>query len=123
MSTILVVDDEKGILRIVREVFTSLGHSVETATDGREGIRKFDERSFDLVITDMLMPGIDGHGVVAHIRRSENNSIPVIAISGTPWLVNRSDFNAVLAKPFALTQLVETVDALLPVFPRAAVGI
>jgi CheY-like chemotaxis protein len=122
MSAILVIDDEKGILKIVHEVLTKLGYEVDTAADGREGIRKFSESSFDLVITDIRMPHIDGHGVVAHIRRSENNSIPVIAVSGTPWLVNNDKFDLVLAKPFALSQLIETIHSLVPVFPKAAFG-
>lgn len=122
MASILVIDDEKGILQIVHEVLTRLGHEVETAIDGLEGIRKFGDGRFDLVITDIRMPRIDGHGVVAHIRRSENHSIPVIAISGTPWLVNKGDFDMVLEKPFAITQLVESIHSLVPFFPRAAVG-
>ena len=122
MSAILVIDDEKGILQVVHEVLTRLGHEVETATDGLEGIRKFGDGNFDLVITDIRMPHIDGHGVVTHIRRSENHSIPVIAISGTPWLVKNDDFDLVLAKPFALAQLVESIHSLVPVFSRAAVG-
>ena len=71
MSTVLVIDDEKGILQIIRQVLTRFGHSVETATGGQEGIRKFDGGSFDIVITDIRMPGVDGNGVVNHIRKSE----------------------------------------------------
>ncbi len=56
MSTVLVIDDEKGILQIIRQVLTRFGHNVETATDGQEGIRKFDDGSFDIVITDIRMP-------------------------------------------------------------------
>ena len=52
MSTVLVIDDEKGILQIIRQVLTRFGHNVETATDGQEGIRKFDDGSFDIVITE-----------------------------------------------------------------------
>ena len=122
MSTILVIDDEKGILRIIHQLLTDLGHDVETATNGQEGLRKFDRGSFDIVITDIRMPGIDGHGVVEHIRKSENQSIPVIAISGTPWLVDSNDFDMVLAKPFPLKKLVESIQLLVPAVSRAAVG-
>ena len=83
MPTVLVIDDENGILQLIRQALTSFGHNVETATDGQEGIRKFDDGSFDIVITDIRMPGIDGNGVVDHIRKSEKQSVPVIAISGT----------------------------------------
>ena len=122
MSTVLVIDDEKGILQIIRQALTKFGHNVETATDGQEGIRKFDDGSFDIVITDIRMPGIDGNGVVKHIRKSDKQSIPVIGISGTPWLIENNAFDMVLAKPFPLKKLVESIGSLETVPPRAAVG-
>ena len=122
MSSVLVIDDEKGILQIICQVLTRFGYNVETATDGQEGIRKFDGGSFDIVITDIRMPGIDGNGVVNHIRKSEKQSIPVIAISGTPWLMEGSGFDKILAKPFPMKELVESIGSLVPVSPRAAVG-
>ena len=122
MSTVLVIDDEKGILQIMRQALTKFGHNVETAADGQEGIRKFDDGSFDIVITDIRMPGIDGNGVVKHIRNSDKQSIPVIAISGTPWLMESNAFDMVLAKPFPLKKLAESIGALVTVPPRAAVG-
>ena len=122
MSTILVIDDEKGILQIIRQALIKFGHNVETAGDGQEGIRKFDDGSFDIVITDIRMPGIDGNGVVQHIRKSDKQSIPVIAISGTPWLMENSAFDMVIAKPFPLKKLVESIGSLVTVAPRAAVG-
>jgi len=122
MSTVLVIDDEKGILQIIRQALTKFGHNVETAADGQEGIRKFDDGSFDIVITDIRMPGIDGNGVVKHIRNSEKQSIPVIAISGTPWLMESNAFDMVLAKPFPLKKLVESIGSLVAMPPRAAVG-
>ena len=122
MSTILVIDDERGILQLIHQTLTKYGHDVETADDGQEGIRKFDGGSFDIVITDIRMPGIDGNGVVEHIRKSKRQSIPVIAISGTPWLRDADDFDMVLSKPFPLKQLVESIRSLLPVPPRAAMG-
>ena len=122
MPTALVIDDEKGILQIIRQALTKSGLDVETATDCQEGIRKFDDGSFDIVITDIRMPGIDGNGVVNHIQKSEKQSIPVIAISGTPWLGESSAFDVVLAKPFTLKKLVESVGSLVPVPCRAAMG-
>jgi CheY-like chemotaxis protein len=122
MSTILVIDDEKGILQLMHQALTKYGHNVETADDGREGIRKFDDGSFDIVITDIRMPVIDGNGVVAHIRKSEKQSIPVIAISGTPWLLGSGSFDMVLSKPFSLKQLIESIRSLAPVPPMAAMG-
>ena len=122
MSTILVIDDEKGILQLMHQALTQYGHNVETADDGQEGIRKFDDGSFDIVITDIRMPGIDGNGVVEHIRNSKRQTVPVIAISGTPWLRKTDDFDMVLSKPFPVKQLIESIRSLVPMPPRAAVG-
>ncbi len=122
MSTILVIDDEKGILQLMHEALTIYGHKVETADDGLEGIRKFDDGCFDIVITDIRMPVIDGNGVAAHIRKSENQSIPVIGISGTPWLLEADYFDMVLSKPFALKQLLKSIRSLLSVPPKMAMG-
>jgi len=114
MSTVLVIDDEKFVLDIVKIALTKFGHDVETAVDGRQGIEKFDEGSFDLVITDIRMPGLDGRGVADHIRRSQRQSTPIIAISATPWLIGDklSDFDSILPKPFTLQTLVDTVNSL-----------
>ena len=122
MSTILVIDDEKGILQLMHQALTKYGHNVETADDGQEGIRKFDDGCFDIVITDIRMPVIDGNGVVAHIRKSEKQSVPVIAISGTPWLLDVDNFDRVLPKPFLLKQLIESIQSLAPMPPRAAMS-
>ena len=122
MSTILVIDDEKGILQLMHQALTKYGHIVETADDGQEGIRKFDDGCFDIVITDIRMPLIDGNGVAAHIRKSEKQSVPVIAISGTPWLLKADNFDMVLPKPFLLKQLIESIRSLAPVPPRAAMS-
>jgi CheY-like chemotaxis protein len=122
MSTILVIDDEKGILQLMHEALTTYGHKVETADDGLEGIRKFDDGCFDIVITDIRMPVIDGNGVAAHIRKSEKQCIPVIGISGTPWLLEADNFDMVLSKPFALKQLLKSIRSLLSVSPRMTMG-
>jgi DNA-binding response OmpR family regulator len=112
MCTILVIDDEKCILGVIQEALTRFGHNVEIAFDGVEGIKKFDDGSYDIVITDMCMPRLDGKGVVQHIRKSRRNFIPVLGISGTPWQALDSGFDAVLSKPFPLQDLVESVNKL-----------
>ena len=102
MHNILVIDDEQSIAFLTTIALSKSGFNVEKASDGLEGIKKFDEGHFDLVITDILMPGIDGNGVVRHIRNSRRQSTPVIGVSGTPWLLEDSDFDAVLSKPSSI---------------------
>jgi CheY-like chemotaxis protein len=109
MSTILVIDDEKGILQLIYQALTRFGYKVETAVDGQEGINKFDGGNFDIVITDIRMPGVDGNGVAKHIRNSSRQSTPVIAISGTPWQSEAKNFDMILPKPLPLKKLVDSI--------------
>jgi len=109
MQNILVIDDEESIVSLFTMALIRFGFSVETALDGIEGIKKFDEGNYDLVITDIQMPALDGNGVVKHIRNSEKRYTPVIANSGTPWLLVNGDFDAVLSKPTSIKTLVDTV--------------
>ncbi len=116
---ILVIDDEKSILNVVRQKLTKFGYKVEIASDGKEGIRKFNEERFDLVITDILMPGIDGNDIVQHIRSSDKQSTPIIGLSGTPWLLEDSEFDIVFAKPFPLNNLVDAIYDLSSITSKA----
>jgi DNA-binding response OmpR family regulator len=109
MSLILVIEDEKGIQSILEAVLSRYGHCVTTAADGKEGIQKFDNGNFDMVITDVVMPEVGGLGVLQHIRGSSRHSVPIIGMSGTPWLMDGSDFDMVIDKPFPLQKLVDSV--------------
>jgi CheY-like chemotaxis protein len=112
MGSVLVIEDEKGILGLIEAALTRFGHRVETAPDGREGIRKYDQGSFDVVITDYLMPELDGRSVLQHIRGSAHGRTPIVGMSGTPWLLQGAGFDLILTKPFPLKQLVEAVQHL-----------
>ncbi len=123
MSTILVIDDEKGILQLIHQALTRFGYKVETAVDGQEGIKKFDGGNFDIVITDISMPGVDGNGVAKHIRNSNRQSIPVIAISGTPWQSEAKNFDLILPKPLPLKKLVDSIRSFGTIPSHAAASI
>lgn len=112
MTNILVIDDEKSIARMLFQALTKYGYNVETATGGQEGIKKFDQGFADLVITDVLMPGINGNDVARHIRNSSRKSTPIIGISGTPWFLENDDFDVVLSKPFSIKLLIDAVKCL-----------
>ena len=116
MGSILVIEDEKGILGLIEAALVRFGHRVETARDGREGIQKFDGGSFDMVITDYVMPEVNGQAVLQHIRNSSRHRTPIIGMSGTPWLLQGTGFDLVLAKPFPLNKLVDSVRTLSGAF-------
>lgn len=120
MASVLVIEDDRNIRELIQAALTRFGHRVETAGDGREGLRTFDAGAFDIVITDFLLPDVDGAAVVSHIRRSHSGRhMPAIGISGTPWLMQDAGFDLVLAKPFPLRQLLDAVNRLV-MPPQAA---
>jgi CheY-like chemotaxis protein len=109
MYRILVIDDEKTILDVIKIVLSRTGFKVEIALNGREGIQKFDSGQFDLVITDIQMPGLDGRDIVDYIHNSDRPYTPIIGISGSPWLLENIQFDAVLAKPFHFEDLINSI--------------
>ena len=113
MESVLIIDDEQAILQVFDYVLTRSGYDVETAADGREGLQKFLDGRFDLVVTDVLLQGMDGRDVLKQIRSSEKRRTPVIGISGTPWLLDNAGFDQVLEKPFSIHHLVASVQGLI----------
>ena len=109
MCLVLAIDDEKAILDMLKRALILFGFEVKIALSGEEGIEKFDNSNIDIVITDVLMPGIDGIGVLNHIRSSARADIPVIGISGTPWLLQQEKFDLILDKPFSIKALIDSV--------------
>jgi DNA-binding response OmpR family regulator len=112
MVKILVVDDEQEIRAMLAMALSRQGWGVETAANGIEGICKFDREAFDLVITDIQMPMLDGRGLVRHIRSSERPRTPTLGLTGTPWALADSGFDGVLAKPLPLKTLYAEVRRL-----------
>lgn len=113
MLDVLLVDDEPIVLNVLKQILIRLGHRVETAQAGEKGIVMFDRHPFDLVITDMVMAGMDGDRVAGHIRRSKRPETPIIGMSGTPWLLRGSTFNSVIPKPFTIEALQNAIHEAL----------
>jgi putative nucleotidyltransferase with HDIG domain len=78
---ILIIDDEEYILNLSKDILSKSNYVVKTATDGINGLKLFEKEPFDLILTDMKMPGMDGFEVIRQIR-SDNKEIPVIVITG-----------------------------------------
>jgi len=112
MCRVLIIDDDEAICNLLLYAFSQNGIEAEIAINGREGLDRFNEEHFDLVITDMLMPGINGNSVARHIRASSRPQTPIIGISATAWLLDRNDFNAVFEKPMSIHALLDTVKSL-----------
>jgi DNA-binding NtrC family response regulator len=81
MADILIIDDEKAIRKTLMEILSFEGYKIEEASDGEEGLKKFKERSYDLVLCDIKMPKLDG---IEFLQKAGeiNADVPVIMISG-----------------------------------------
>ena len=101
MATILVVDDEKSIRRVLEIALAKKGYNVLTAKNGAEGIYLAQNNQIDLVITDIRMPGMDGNQVCKEIQ-GINANIKFIGISGTPWFMDGDLFDYTFTKPFSI---------------------
>src|SRR6478752_4920129 len=81
MSNILIIDDEKAIRKTLSEILSYEGYKIEEASDGEEGLKKFKEKTFDVVLCDIKMPKLDGIEFLDKVREI-NPDVPVIMISG-----------------------------------------
>ena len=81
MAAILIIDDEKSIRKTLTEILTYEGYKVDEAGDGEEGLKKFREKSYDLVLCDIKMPKLDGIEFLEKAKQI-NADTPIIIISG-----------------------------------------
>lgn len=120
MSAILVADDQKGIRDILRKVLIEAGHDVAEAEDGAAALALFRARTFDLVVTDIIMPEMEGIEIIATMKR-EQPDIKILAMSGggrarvMDFLVvaKKAGADAILEKPFRKNELLDRVAELL----------
>jgi signal transduction histidine kinase len=81
MARVLLVDDELRNLRLLESLLEPLGLELHTATDGRTALSRIEELSPDLVLLDLVMPGLDGIDVLTHLRASGKEHVPVIVVT------------------------------------------
>ncbi|HSS44029.1 MAG TPA: response regulator transcription factor [Thermoanaerobaculia bacterium] len=116
MSRVLVVDDEAGIRKVVRDALERAGHEVETATDGEDALQILKEADFALVVTDLNMPRLDGLALVRRIRK--DLSVPILVLTVRQEereKVRLLDAGAddYVTKPFGVAELLARARALL----------
>jgi DNA-binding response OmpR family regulator len=120
MARVLILEDDGALGIIMRSALEDGGHEVLVAADGRIGLRVFGASKFDLVITDMLMPDMDGIEIVRTLR-AYRSAVKIIAISGGGALDHgdllgtalRLGADATLSKPFTPRALLDTVSGVL----------
>jgi signal transduction histidine kinase/ActR/RegA family two-component response regulator len=111
---ILCIDDEPHVRLLLRDCLTNLGHRVETASSGKQGVEMFcaalrTDQAFESVITDLGMPGIDGHQVARSIKAASPKT-PVVMLTGWASTMKEdgdkaSEVNAVVGKPARVGEL------------------
>jgi CheY-like chemotaxis protein len=117
MARILVIDDENVQLMLRSALLEGKGHEVVALQDGVDAEALFLERSFDLVITDWLMPSINGIDLALRFK-SINPSVPIILLTGLNILLDDNEatdrnIDLILAKPCDAEILIEAIDGIL----------
>jgi DNA-binding response OmpR family regulator len=115
-ARVLLIDDDEVTRSIVRDVLERAGHEVREAADGLGGLRAFHAVRADLVILDVLMPGLDGWETLARIR--EVSEVPVLMLTACETELERvrglqSGADDYVVKPFGTQELAARVQALL----------
>ena len=115
-SSILVVEDDPRLAATLERLLGAEGYEVEVAPDGNDALSRARRRGFDLVVLDVMLPGLDGIAVSRRLRAT--GSVPILlltALSGTEERVRGLDSGAddYLVKPFAYEELLARVRALL----------
>ena len=114
--SILIVDDEFGLAEMLREMLREYGYDVTLAINGRLALDILAERQVDLVITDMMMPVMDGAELAHAMRNSEKHrNTPIVMMTSLPSAAPQKHdlFDATLRKPFTPDLLLNTLKSCL----------
>lgn len=114
---ILVVDDEIGIRIILKEILEDEGYQVEVAASGRLALAQIRVHDFDLVVSDVMMPEMNGLQLVSELRAG-NSKVKIIMMTSTHnkevrFLFEQGKINYYLDKPFAMSEFVSLVRRVL----------
>jgi CheY-like chemotaxis protein len=125
--SILIVDDEFGLAEMLREMLGEKGYDVCLASNGQLALEIMGERTVDLVITDVMMPVMDGPELSTAVRRSEiHRHIPIVLMTSLPSPPGDASglYDAILRKPFTPELLLSTIDACFSMSgPHPAAGV
>ncbi|MEO6258873.1 MAG: response regulator [Thermoanaerobaculia bacterium] len=111
---VLVADDDEAIRSLVTHLFHRRGDLTTAVNDGEAAIARLDQEDFDLLVLDLMMPRVDGLGVLAHLAARSTRSPQIIVMTAAiPSLaaeVPRDQVTAVVTKPFEIAALMRIAD-------------
>lgn len=106
---VLVADDDPAIRMLVARVLVRQGYEVLTATDGADAIVQLEQNRFDLLVLDLMMPRVDGIGVIAHLQSRGAATPPILVMTAAaPDILRRlpkDRIAKIITKPFDLDEL------------------
>ncbi len=108
---VLVVEDDADVQQFVCGVLRDAGYEVDAAGDGAEALRKIEASRHDLIVLDLMMPNVDGWGVLEQIRSERDPRSPAVVILSAypdPWRAIKAGAWECLEKPFQIEQLLQT---------------
>jgi CheY-like chemotaxis protein len=113
-ATILVIDNEESVRDLLCDILVDGGHAVEFASSGSEGLELFKQKEFDLVFTDLGMPGMSGWQVAEEVKKIRSNT-PVALITGWKVELEESEkkekgIDFMVNKPFQMNQILSLVQ-------------
>ena len=117
---LLLIEDMKGVRESLEVILSIQGYQVDFANNGKEGIQKAQSSKYDLVITDILMPELDGTEVIMQLR-SAGNKVPILAISAggdgvsakQALTLAKEKASGILEKPFSKEDLLNAIKGLI----------
>jgi CheY-like chemotaxis protein len=124
-ASILIIDDDAAVSRTLSLILSRAGYQVSTVTSGRKGLEMLSSEEFDLVLTDIIMPELDGIEAIRRIR-TDHPGLRIIAMSGGGQ-IDKADFlhmaqalgaDRVLEKPVRSERLLELVGSVMANPPR-----
>jgi CheY-like chemotaxis protein len=116
-KTILIVDDELGILEVLEYILADAGYSVVSALNGQDALARLRENVPDLIVLDYMMPVMDGAALLKILSSDgEFSSIPIVLSSALPEASIRercAGYDAFLRKPYKTESLIDTISRLI----------
>lgn len=110
---VLIIEDEKPVCEVLEEILINEGHNIYTVCDGEQGVDVFRKKKFDLVITDLAMPGMTGWQVAKEIKKIDKN-MPIILTTGWDLMPSeeesdKKNVDIIVRKPFTVNSLTEAI--------------